>query len=272
MRTVFAFISLMFIVNANGQKGKNFQSHWHDVNTNITGIADDSFEFFKKGNLLYYISNDRDYIYIDIKIEDSGVQHKILQEGLTVWINADGKLHRETGIRYPLGAKYTKRPGMRSSGSYDSSSPLAMANTIQLMGFQGPEPNMIAAKNTDDFSGSVAYDNNGNLFYNLRMPVSKLSLTGSADQTGFEPFSIGIEYGGMPDIGSKPAGQVPPQPVQGIPSGGSRGGPGGRGQGGGGRGGPPGAEIGGASGAGPAQAVEVPRLVWIKNVSLAGQP
>ncbi len=272
MRTVFAFISLIFIVNANGQNGKNFQSHWRDVNTNITGMADDSFEFFKRGNFLYYISNDRDNIYIDIKFKDSGVQHKILQEGLTVWVNANGKLHKETGIRYPLGAKYAKGPGTRSPVSSGSPSPLSLANTIQLIGFQGPDPNLIPAKNTDNFSGSIAYDNNGALFYNLRMPVSKLSLTGSVSRTGFEPFSIGIEYGGVPDIGSKPAGQAPPPPVQGIPSGGSRGGPGGRSSGGGGRGGPPGAEMGGPSAAKSSQEVEVSRLVWVKNVSLAGQP
>jgi hypothetical protein len=271
MKKIVTLIALVFFMNAYGQDEKSYQSHWRDNSLNTFKMPDESYSFFKKGNLLYYISNDKENVYIDIKIEDSGVQYKILQEGLTVWFNAEGKQRKEIGIRYPIGAKFVKGLGMKNSGTTGSASPLAMANTIRLIGFQGPEPNIVPAKNSDDFSGSMEYDEAGNLFYNLRMPISKLSFVTAEGGTGFEPSSIGIEYGGMPVMGNRPGGQPPPQMSTGMPSGGrSGGGGGGRGGSGGGRGG-----SGGSIGSGPngpsAPAAEVSKLIWIKKVSLAEQ-
>lgn len=271
MRKISTLIALVLSLNAFGQNEKNFQSHWRADNTNVSKLTDDNFEFFKRGNFLYYISNDKDNLYIDIKIEDSGVQYKILQEGLTVWINADGKLQKKVGIRYPLGVKFTRGPGMRNSGSTGSASPLAMANTIQLIGFQGQEPNMFPAKNQDNFSGSMEYDDQGNLYYTLKMPVSRLPFISAKEGAGFEPCSIGIEYGGMPEMGNRPAGQTPPQRGDGMPSGGGPGRPGsgrspGRSGGGGGSG-----SIGSGPSAPPASTVEASKLVWIKKISLADQ-
>jgi hypothetical protein len=274
MRKIITLFALVLFINAYGQDEKSYQSHWRDTDANALKMPDESYGFFKKGNLLYYISNDRDNLYIDIKIEDSGVQYKILQEGLTVWFNADGKLRKEVGIRYPLGAKFAKGPGMRNSGA-SGPSPLAMANTIQLIGFPGTEQNMIPAKNTDNFSGSVVYDEAGNLFYNLRIPISKLPFITSEGGAGFESSSIGIEYGGIPEAGKKPGQQAPAQISEEMPSGG-RGGGGGGGRGGpGGGGGSARGSSGGSMSAGPsappAPAADAAKLIWIKKFSLADQ-
>jgi hypothetical protein len=264
MRTIVTFIALAFILNAYGQDEKSYQSHWYSSDKNTRQISDDSYDFFKKGNFLYYVSNDSENLYIDIKIKDSGVQSSILQEGLIVWFNADGKQHKEVGIRYPLGAKFADGPGRRNQGNSTSASPLSKANTIQLIGFPGEEQNLIPAKNDDNFRGSLEYDQDGNLFYNLRLPISRLSLIVSEGGAGFEQCTIGIEYGGMPEMGNKPNGQAPPRMAEDMPSGGRGGG------GGGGRGG-----SGGSMGAGPsgpsAPIAEASKLIWIKKVSLADQ-
>lgn len=273
MRKLVTLIPLAFILNAYGQDEKSYQSHWCSPDKNTRQMSDNSYDFFKKGNLLYYVSNDNENLYIDIKIKDSGVQSSILQEGLTVWFNADGKPHKEVGIRYPLGAKFADGPGRRNQGNSTSASPLAKANTIQLIGFPGEGQNMIPAKNDDNFSGSLEYDQDGNLFYNLRLPISRLSLIAAEGGAGFEPSTIGIEYGGMPGIGNKSNGQAPPQMSEDMPSGGRGGGGGGRGGSGGGGGGRGGS--GGSVGAGPsgpsAPIAEASKLLWIKKVSLADQ-
>lgn len=274
MRSIVTSLALMFLINAYGQDEKSYQSHWRDPNTNTFKIPDENYGFFKRGNLLYYISNDGENLYLDIKIKDSGVQYKILQEGLTVWFNADGRQRKEFGIRYPIGAKLIQGSGVRNPVSSGSASPLAMANTIKLIGFHGPEPDMIPAKNSDDFSGSVEYDEDGNLIYTMRMPISKLSLITAEGGIGFEPSTIGIEYGGIPEISKKPDGQVPPRITNDMPSGG-RGGGGGGGRGGGGAGGGRGGTSGGSIGNGPgapsAPAAEASKLIWIKKISLAEQ-
>lgn len=276
MRKIVTLIALAFILNAYGQDEKSYQSHWFSPERNIHQMSNDSYVFFKKGNFLYYVSNDNENLYIDIKIEDSGVQSRILQEGLTVWLNADGKQRKEVGIRYPLGAKFTDGPGRRNQGNSASVSPLAKANTIQLIGFPGDGQNMIPAKNDDNFSGSLEYDQDGNLFYNLRLPISRLSLIAAEGGAGFEPSTIGIEYGGMPEMGNKSNGQAPPQISEDMPSGGRGGGGGGGGRGGSGGGGGGGrGGSGGGMGAGPsgpsAPIAEASRLLWIKKVSLADQ-
>jgi hypothetical protein len=254
MKTIFASISLMFFLAANGQEEKSYVCHWHDNNTNVVKMPDSSYGFFKKGNLLYFISNDKDNLYLDIKIEDSGVQSKILQEGLTVWFNTDGKLHKNTGIRYPVGAKYARGQGRQNPAAVGSPSPLAMASTIQLIGFQGQGPNMVPAKDQQDFSGSVQYDSDGNLYNTLRLSLSKLNLLIPEEGKGFEPFSLGIEYGNPPPAINNPRGQNSPVP-------------------GGGRGGAPGGGMGGGGQAPPSfETEETSRILWIKKVSLADQP
>jgi hypothetical protein len=268
MRKIVTLIAFVFFMNAYGQDEKSYQSHWRDASSNTFKMPDDNYAVFKKGNFLYYISNDKENIYVDLKIEDSGVQFKILQEGLTVWFNADGKLRKDVGFRFPIGAKFSTGPGMRNSGPSVSVSPLAMANTIRLIGLKGAESNMIPAKNNDNFSGSIQYDEAGNLFYTLRMPISKLSLITPEGGAGFEPSTIGIEYGGMPQMGNKPGGQSPPQMSNDMPSGGRGGG--GRGGSGGGRGGS-GRSIGSGPTAPPAPAAETSKLIWIKKISLAEQ-
>jgi hypothetical protein len=274
MRKIVTLIAFVYFLNAYGQDEKSYQSHWRSSDINTHSLSDDNYGFFKKGNFLYYISNDNENIYIDIKIKDSGVQSSVLQEGLTVWFNADGRQHKEVGIRYPLGAKFADGPGRRNQGNSTSASPLSKANTIQLIGFPGEGQNMIPAKNDDNFSGSLEYDQDGNLFYNLRLPISRLSLIASEGGAGIEQSTIGIEYGGMPQMGNKPNGQAPPGMAEEMPSGVRGGSGGGRGgSGGGGRGGRGGS--GGGMGAGPSgpstPIAEASKLLWIKNVSLADQ-
>lgn len=274
MKTIVTLIALAFILNAYGQDEKSYQSHRYSPEKNNHQMPDNSYDYFKKGNFLYYISNDNENIYIDIKIKDSGVQSSVLQEGLTIWFNADGRQHKEVGIRYPLGAKFADGPGRRNQGNSTSASPLSKANTIQLIGFPGEGQNLIPAKNDDNFSGSLEYDQDGNLFYNLRLPISRLSLIASEGGAGIEQSTIGIEYGGMPQMGNKPNGQPPPGMAEEMPSGGRGGSGGGRGgSGGGGRGGRGGS--GGGIGAGPSgpstPIAEASKLLWIKNISLADQ-
>lgn len=274
MRKIVTLIALTVFLRTYGQDEKSYQSHWHSPDKNARQMSNDSYDYFKKGNFLYYISNDNSNLYIDIKIEDSGVQSRILQEGVTVWFNADGRQHKEVGIRYPLGAKFADGPGKRNQVNSVSASPLSKANTIQLIGFPGEGQNMIPAKNDDNFSGSLEYGQDGNLFYNLRLPITRLSLIAAEGGAEFEPPTIGIEYGGMPEMGNKPGGQSPPPIIEEIPSGGRGGSGGGRGgSGGGGRGGSGGS--GGGMGAGPSgpstPIAEASKLLWIKKVSLADQ-
>lgn len=56
----------------------------------------------KNTGINYDISNDERNIYMIVRVADTTSQRQILQNGLEVWINKDGKKNNTTGITYPM--------------------------------------------------------------------------------------------------------------------------------------------------------------------------
>lgn len=79
--------------------------------------------FNQSTGLSYDIANDERNIYMIIRVADTTSQRQILQNGLEVWINQDGKKKNTTGITYPMaadkaktGSKVNLQPGYRPDG------------------------------------------------------------------------------------------------------------------------------------------------------------
>jgi hypothetical protein len=261
------------------QKGNSDMLNWHKSENSELNVASGDYNFFKKGKLWYVLSNDNDNIYVDLKIEDPAVQNRILKEGLTVWINMDGKQVKKMGVRYPIGSENSggrSRSGLQEDKlNRDGSlvTPLSLANTIELVGFTSEESRRFPSDNTSTFRGSVKFDNSGILHYLLIMPVVKLPMRNSKDNEGTMPFAMGIEYGldtsgtgGSVGPGSPPPPSAPSAP----PSGGSRGGGGGR-SGGGASGGQSQGAGRAPSGTYSAQSSQPPVMFWMKNITLASE-
>ena len=212
-------------------------------------------------------------MYIDIKVEDTGIENKILKQGMVIWINTEGKQDMKLGVHYPIGSE-NRGVGRRSNMSETSFTedgkpftPLMHANTIELIGFTNEAEKRFPADNPDSFKGSVKYDNDGNLLYRLLMPIAKLPVRNAKDGVGALPFNMAIEYGENPSLMS-PGGNMnrPPSSGDGAPPaspGGGRSGGGRPGGGGGGGGMPAGGSFGGS------QSTTPPVIIWIKNVQLA---
>lgn len=74
---------MLFVISGlNGQKGTLNLSKWHLSNE----VKASDYQLINKVKLYCFLSNDNDNIYIDMKVEDAGVQDRILKEGLTIWI------------------------------------------------------------------------------------------------------------------------------------------------------------------------------------------
>jgi hypothetical protein len=271
MKTFLLFFSLLFCTGINAQKGNLIISKWHKSENTEFKVPSGEYSFFKKGKLGYFLSNDNDNIYVNLKIEESGVQNRILKEGLILWINMDGKASKKMGIRFPIGSQNSEgrnRTGMPESKINPDGSlvtPLSMANTIELIGFTNETARRFPADNPDNFKGSVKFDNDGNLYYWMAMPIAKLPVRNSKDHSGAMPFTFGIEYG----VGQiNRAGQGSNvAPVSAPPSGSSRGGRSGGGQSGGrGQGMGP-SQTGSPSASSQNSMTSV--LLWIKNIKLA---
>ena len=266
MRLLITITVLILCTNSNAQKEKYFASKWRDIASASSVPAITEYVSAQKGEVLYSLANDDENIFVDVLFTESLQQNKLLQMGMTLWINQDGKERKVTGIRFPIGAKYSKGGGMqREQNPLVKVSLLSQANTIELVGFKDVKPSRFPSNNEDNIRGFVKYDNDGNLICSLTIPISKLP-SGAAKASESLPLTLGIEYGAPPkmDISS------------GMPSG-----PGGAARMGGG-GGRSGGSRGGASGGGAAPAggapggsaapqnLPKPIIFWMKNMLHSG--
>jgi hypothetical protein len=201
MRSAVSILAFFLFIGLYAQKGNQILSRWHGNEK----IGDSDYQFIRKASLYYFISNDNDNIYISLKTSDRGAQEKILEDGLTVWINMDDKNQGKMGVRYPIGSlnqntnKRKDRSGNNSNS--DTTSILSQANTIELIGFISEQERRFPSENPDNFNGSVKYKN-GILYYKLVMPIAKLPIRNSRQGNGAMPFTIGFEYGFIPQMQS----------------------------------------------------------------------
>jgi hypothetical protein len=273
MKILTIILSLVVCTTLNAQKGKIFISSWQENADEETNIPPDKYSFYEKGKYYYHISNNEDFIYLKIKVEDPGVQNRILKEGLTVWINMDSKSTKKMGIRYPVGTQNSSSrggpniPEVKLNPDGTIATPVSQANTIELIGFTNEDKRRFPSDNYDSFRGSVGYDKEGILQYKMVMPVEKLPVRNTKEGNGALPFTIGIEYGTV-IVMKGPGGTLSsPQSLEPPP----------RGGGGGGRGGG-GARPGGGSGTSSVGQTRTPVqtnhpaptvILWVKNITLA---
>jgi hypothetical protein len=273
MKLTLTLLSLTLCASLSAQKGVVL-CKWTEDGSTEKSIPADAYTFFKKGNLYYSFSNDNTNIYVDIKIEDSGVETRILKEGLVLWINSDNKADKKMGVHFPIGSQNARRrpgtPEPKFNADGTPITPFSQANTIELIGFTSEQQRRFPADNPDSFKGSVKYDNDGILHYKLVMPIEKLPVRNAKEGTGAMPFTLGIVYGIDPELAELAnAGNARPAGA-GAPAGGGGGGQRAGGGGAGGGGGRPGGGGGGAAGGGMDQPeVEPPVVLWVKSVQLA---
>jgi hypothetical protein len=203
MKTYTVLISFFVCLNLNAQKGRLILSRWHENgngNEDIN-VSSDKYTYYEKGKLYYFLSNDNANVYIDMKFTDPEVQNRILNEGLTIWINMESKPSKKLGVRYPIGSQNTgshskpKLPDVNIKADGSHVPAVSLSNTIELIGFTSEEARRFPADNADNFRGSVKVGIEGVLHYRLIMPIAKLPVRNSKDGHGAMPFNFGIEYG-----------------------------------------------------------------------------
>jgi hypothetical protein len=244
-------------LSLSGQKEKEINVKWRNDPAELK-IPDSEYMSDKKGEIIYYLSNDAGNLYVDMKIKETVQQNRLLKSGMTLWINLDGKSVKKAGVRFPVGADYSpKRKDFESQ--VNPPTLLSQANMIQLVGFKDIQPSRFPSDNKDNIRGRVRYDNNGDLLYSLVIPLEKLIVL-KEETTETSVMNLALEIGVPPQMGSQ--GGMPP-PSSGTGSGVSRGG---SSRSGGSRGG------GGAPSGGTPKAAlpqTTPILIWMKELTLA---
>lgn len=128
----------------------------------------------KKTGINYSVANDVGNLYFILRITDAPTMQQVIQNGLEIWINKDGKKKKTTGVTFPLplkavagqsgtkpalqkGMKQGMNPGMNRKGPLPN-------NELILTGFlidNGQQPvsgcRVRAAASIDD-SGCLIYE------------------------------------------------------------------------------------------------------------------
>jgi hypothetical protein len=262
MKSIVTIVLITICASLFAQKSKVPGMQWRDNPSAEMPATVSEFSSLDKGKILCYLSNDDNNLFIDMIIPDPGVQKKILDIGLSIWIDPAGKEKKAMGVRFPIGAASVRsmleRKGERATEEevklYAKNSALAMAYEIDITGFGEGPALRVPASGGEGFSASIRYNDDGDLIYRLLIPRAKVAFGESKGQP--VPFSLGIEYGAayvMARPGGAPGGggAMP----QGAP---------------GGRGGQGGARPGMAAAPGSSQQAAQPPL-WIKALVLANK-
>ncbi|WP_461450824.1 hypothetical protein [Mucilaginibacter sp.] len=160
----------------------------------------DSLSYYSpEERLKYTIANNKDTLYLAVKIFDRSEIVRVLNAGLTFSIDTRGKKKETFSLTYPLnvggGNKMiiNRSPGENEVVSQEERDQLEQEKIttlrgIKVIGYKDVEDDMITTSNTYGIRTAVNYDDAGNLIYEEAIPLKFFH----ADLTGLWAFDIKI--------------------------------------------------------------------------------
>ncbi len=192
----------------------------------------DSLRYYNpERQLNYSLANDKDNLYMAIRINDRSEQIRILRAGLTLSIDTRGKKKESFSITFPVGdqsqndlAGQTADLGQGGDISQENHDELIKARLtklreIKVSGFKDIEGEMITTSNTYGIKTAIDYDKDGYLVYEAAIPLKffhadepyknewafnfKINgITHSSQHTNNSDDQNGMSHGGRGGMGS----------------------------------------------------------------------
>ncbi len=197
----------------------------------------DSLRYYNEHQKLYYtLANDKENLYMAIRINDRSEQMRILGAGITLSIDTRGKKKETFSITFPVGGRPDMAPDHDHQSLDGGGSPppddhddrmkanLTKLRQIKVTGFKDVESELITTSNTYGFKTAIDFDKDGNLVYEAAIP---LKLFHDDDVTKNE-WAFNFKINGINHSTQKRGDDE-----NGMQGGGGRGGMGGGGMGGG---------------------------------------
>ena len=259
---VLAFTAPLFVINAaNAQTKRSSQTTLQNPPTaiNVDGSLKDwgdSLRYYNDEKKIHYtLANDKTTLYAAIRIDERMDQVRTLNAGITLSIDTKGKKKETFAITFPLAdpgstPDFGKRKDPNSEITKEDRDELmrervTKLRNIKVEGFKDIEGDMITTSNTYGIKAAIDYDAEGNLVYEMAIPLNFFH----DDDITKNEWAFNFKINGL----QRPKGEGAENPDHqsgGFGSGGGRGGRGGGGGGRGGRGGRGGAGGGTGSGVG----------------------
>ena len=199
--------------------------------SNTTNFPADSTQVSNE-NILYKVSQDDSYVFLNISTTDKKTAMSIIRNGLTIYYDIKGKKKKDVYVKYP----YSNEPRQSRQGSQENNdaNPIDLNSMIEKLPAEAEygsfEEKQAFNKdlNTLDIAIATHYTASSQLFeFSIKIPKAKIASQVNSD---FSKLSIGVVANKMEGAVKKERGQGQ---NQGMRSGGGR-----RGNGsGGGRGG-----------------------------------
>jgi len=187
IRTCFVCILQFATLNLFAQKPAQNTLQQPPANITVDGdLKDwgDSLRYYNEDKKLYYsLANTKDTLYMAIRINDRSEQTRILYAGLTLSIDPKGRRKETFSVTFPLS---TVRPetfaalqmqqdtGKLTDDARDEErkAKLTRLSQVKVTGFKDVESDMITTSNTYGFRNAIDYDKDGNMIYELAIPMA----------------------------------------------------------------------------------------------------
>ncbi|WP_166586230.1 hypothetical protein [Mucilaginibacter agri] len=254
--TAFALVAaapLLFSAHAKAQAKTDNTLKAPPTEITIDGSLKDwgdSLRYYNEDKKIYYtLANDKDNLYMAIRVNDRTEQIRIIGAGLTLSVNPKGKKKEQYSITFPVGGTDNQPAfgGAGSNGGDKQPNPdeldkqdreemmrarMTKLRNIQVTGFPDIESDIITTANTYGIKVALNLDESGQLVYEAAIPLKFFH----ADAPDKSEWAFNIKINGVTHPNANK--------TAGSPDGGMGGGHGGMG-GGGGRGGMGGGGMGG---------------------------
>jgi hypothetical protein len=195
--------------------------------------------FDKKEKLNYAVSNDKENIYLMLSTRDPLEQQKILQGGLTVWINTQAQKNETSalGIAFPTDSRNNHDRSIMAAARpdlyRDKINSLADIKDYSLYGFKSGDTveNYDLEQNNDEgIALSLNYNQAGDLVYEAMIPLNAIFPKNNSHNYAGKTLAVGLFIEGIPPSpGSRRSGGGSPVSIGGGLGFGSFGGGGGMG-------------------------------------------
>lgn len=244
----FAFtftVLLCFIYTVHAQSAKNNQVTLKQPAAviNIDGnLKDwgDSLRYYNDEKKIYYtLANDKTMLYAAMRINDRMDQLRTLNAGITLGIDTKGKKKESFSLTFPLAdpgspPEFGKRSNENGEITKEDRDELmrervTKLRNIKVEGFKDIEGDMITTSNTYGIKAAIDYDADGNLVYEMAIPLQFFH----AEDITKNEWAFNFKINGL----QRPKTDGAENPEHEGGGMGGRGGRGGGGMGGGGRGG-----------------------------------
>lgn len=222
------------------------------ANVKIDGSLDDwadSLRYYNEEKKLNYtLANDKDNLYMTIRVNDRTEQIRIMQAGITFGINTKGSKKDMYSLTFPGGGQ-SGGLGAFSVHHADGQQPtqedrdemaharLTKLHDIKVTGFKSIEGDMITTTNTYGIKAAMNYDADGYLVCEMEIPFKLFDEFNAARKEWAFNFKINAMTRPTPNGQGNGEGMSGGGMRGGMGGGGMRGGRGGGGMGGGMRGG-----------------------------------